>query len=78
MADYSRKPTGGYMAIGLSSNTIKFEDKKHDDNKEIALYIASILQGIRFGSVEVVVHDGRVVQIDKRERFRINEQKSSA
>ena len=64
---------GGHMAIGLNSNTLKPED-----NKEIALHIASIIQNIRFGSVEVVVHDGRVVQIDKRERFRVNEQKTTA
>ena len=61
------------MAIGLSSNALK-----HEDSKEIALHIASILQDIRFGSVEVVIHDGRIVQIDKRERFRINEQKITA
>ena len=58
------------MAIGLNSRLLKQED-----NKEIVLQIAAILQDIRFGSVEVVVHDGRIVQIDKRERFRINEQK---
>jgi hypothetical protein len=60
------------MAVGLNSNALKQES-----NKDIALQIASILQDIRFGSVEVVIHDGRVVQIDKRERFRINEQKTS-
>jgi hypothetical protein len=61
------------MPVGLNSNALKQEA-----NKDIALQIASILQDIRFGSVEVVIHDGRVVQIDKRERFRINEQKTSA
>ncbi len=61
------------MAIGLNNNALKKEE-----NKEIALQIASILQDIRFGSVEVVIHDGRIVQIDKRERFRINEQKATA
>ncbi|WP_446812004.1 YezD family protein [Methylomonas sp. 2BW1-5-20] len=61
------------MAIELNSHAVK-----QGDNKEIALQIASILQGIRFGSVEVVVHDGRVVQIDKRERFRLGPQKESA
>jgi hypothetical protein len=61
------------MAIELNSHAVK-----QGDNKEIALQIASILQGIRFGSVEVVVHDGRIVQIDKRERFRINETKPMA
>ncbi|MGZ4958387.1 MAG: YezD family protein [Methylomonas sp.] len=61
------------MGIGLNNTALKKED-----NKEIALQIASILQGIRFGSVEVVIHDGRIVQIDKRERFRISEQKATA
>lgn len=61
------------MAAVLNSNTLKSED-----NHVIALQIAAILQDIRFGSVEVVVHDGRVVQIDKRERFRVNDQKSTA
>lgn len=50
---------------------------KQEDSKDIALQIASILQDIRFGSVEVVIHDGRVVQIDKRERFRITESKTT-
>jgi len=58
------------MAIELNSNALK-----NEDSQEIALQIASILQNIRFGSVEVVVHDGKVVQIDKRERFRLTEQK---
>ena len=29
------------------------------------------LSGLRFGSVEIVVHDGRVVQIERRERVRL-------
>lgn len=61
------------MAIEFNSHAIK-----QGDNKEIALQIASILQGIRFGSVEVVIHDGRIVQIDKRERFRLGQQRESA
>ena len=61
------------MATKLNSNSVNY-----DESKQIALQIAAILQDIRFGSVEVVVHDGRVVQIDKRERFRVNEQKSTA
>ena len=61
------------MATKLNSNSVNY-----DESKEIALQIAAILQDIRFGSVEVVVHDGKVVQIDKRERFRVSEQKSTA
>lgn len=32
--------------------------------------------GIRFGSVEIVIHDGRVVQIERRERVRLERQGS--
>jgi hypothetical protein len=32
------------------------------------------IQSIRFGSVEVTVHDGRVTQIEKREKVRLNSQ----
>jgi hypothetical protein len=30
------------------------------------------LKGLRFGSVEIVVHDGRVVQIERREKVRLD------
>ncbi len=30
------------------------------------------LRGLRFGSVEIVVHDGRIVQIERRERLRLD------
>lgn len=39
--------------------------------QDIARHIINILDNIRFGSLEIVVHDGRVVQIDKHEKFRI-------
>ena len=38
---------------------------------EVALEILGAIQDIRFGSVEVVVHDGRVVQIERKEKFRL-------
>lgn len=44
---------------------------KSQDANELAQQILAILQDIRFGSLEIVVHDGRVVQIDKHEKFRI-------
>lgn len=43
----------------------------------IARQIVSILHGIRFGSIEIVIHDGRVVQIDKHEKFRLKSQPSA-
>jgi hypothetical protein len=33
--------------------------------------ILSAIRKIRYGSVEIVVHDSRVVQIESREKFRL-------
>ena len=33
--------------------------------------ILAALRGLRFGSVEIVVHDGRVVQVERREKVRL-------
>ncbi|MDF9392247.1 MULTISPECIES: YezD family protein [Methylococcus] len=35
-----------------------------------AALIIQALTGLRFGSVEITVHEGRVVQIERREKFR--------
>lgn len=37
----------------------------------IAEAIVVAISSLRYGSVEVTVHDGRVVMIDKRERIRL-------
>lgn len=50
------------IEIGIDENLSKID---------IARHIISILDNIRFGSLEIVIHDGRVVQIDKHEKFRI-------
>ncbi len=34
--------------------------------------IVSIIQGIRFGSIEIVIHDGKVVQVERREKLRFD------
>ena len=41
-------------------------------NTEVSRQIATVLQGIRFGSVEIVIHDGKVVQIERREKLRFD------
>ncbi|MEO4048081.1 sulfur starvation response protein OscA [Pseudomonas sp. CAU 1711] len=33
--------------------------------------IQAVLQGLRFGSVEITVHNGQVVQIERKEKFRL-------
>lgn len=34
--------------------------------------IVHALTGLRFGSIEIVVHDGRITQIERKEKFRLN------
>jgi hypothetical protein len=51
----------------MSSNHVDFIDI---DALRPELHRA--LRGLRFGSVEIVVHDGRVVQIERRERVRFD------
>jgi hypothetical protein len=33
--------------------------------------VLEALRGLRYGSIEVVIHDGRAVQIEKREKVRL-------
>ena len=33
--------------------------------------IRHALQGLRFGAVEITVHNGQVVQIERKEKFRL-------
>lgn len=32
--------------------------------------IAQAINGIKFGSVEIIIHDGKVVQIERKEKLR--------
>lgn len=41
------------------------------DTEDLSPTVLRALRGLRFGSVEIVVHDGRVVQIERRERVRL-------
>lgn len=41
-----------------------------DEAEEIIAVLREALRTVRFGSVEVVIHDGRVVQIDRKEKLR--------
>lgn len=39
---------------------------------EVSSRILEAIRSLQFGAVEVTVHDGRVVQIDRRERTRLS------
>ncbi|MBI3320193.1 MAG: YezD family protein [Candidatus Omnitrophica bacterium] len=39
---------------------------------ELLQQIADAIQSIRFGSIQLTIHDSRVVQIEKAEKVRVN------
>jgi hypothetical protein len=43
-----------------------------DEDAKVAARLQEALRGLRYGSVEIVVHDGRVVQFERRERIRFD------
>lgn len=58
------------MTISPSRIPAEHEPASAVGAPEVALEILGALQEIRFGSLEVVVHDGKVVQIERTEKFR--------
>jgi hypothetical protein len=54
----------------MGLDTRKFD--KEQPVTDIANQIAIALQGIRFGSVEIIVHESNVVQIERKEKLRFN------
>ena len=42
---------------------------------EIANQIADILQEIKFGSIEITIHESKVVQIERKEKLRFDSKK---
>jgi hypothetical protein len=49
---------------------VKEYDRGNPEHRQLAFEILDALKGIQYGAVEIVVHDGRVTQIDRKERFR--------
>lgn len=37
----------------------------------LAERVLQAVRGLRYGSIELIIHDGRVVQIERREKLRI-------
>lgn len=57
----------------MLSNSIDNRGNQRPDavQEEIGRRVIEALRGLRFGSVEIVVHDGKVVQFERRERVRM-------
>ncbi len=39
-------------------------------SRQLEELVAEAIAGIRYGAVEITIHDGRIVQIEKREKLR--------
>lgn len=50
----------------------KHLDKPIDDAEEAIVYLREALRTIRFGSVEFIIHEGRVLQVDRKEKLRVD------
>ncbi|MCR4289390.1 MAG: YezD family protein [Candidatus Scalindua sp.] len=58
-----------------STNNVKKISNKESEQQTL-LKIADLIKNIRYGYIQIIIQDGRVVQIDKTEKFRFNDQKS--
>jgi hypothetical protein len=41
-----------------------------DIPEEVITAIAHLVRDVRFGSIEIIVHEGRITQIERREKVR--------
>jgi hypothetical protein len=48
----------------------KHETSRTNPDFDLGLQIVQAVKGIRFGSVEITIHDSKVVQIERKEKLR--------
>lgn len=53
----------------IPDNNHRIEQNLH---QQVERAILQALKGIRFGSVEIIVHDSKVVQIERKEKTRFD------
>lgn len=51
--------------------------KKHADYPEEFKVLAEYVKAIQFGSVTLQIENGRIIQIDRNEKFRFDKQKKA-
>jgi hypothetical protein len=56
----------------LNMSTQQRVIQSQEQNQDIADKILLAIKDLRFGSVEVVIHDSKVVQIERKEKIRID------
>ena len=61
------------MAIRTDAQGLPSNDGAHD---EVAREILRAVRSVNFGSVEITIHDSRVVQIERKEKVRFDKRGS--
>ena len=56
--------------LNMSTQQQEIQRQQHD--QDITHKILLAIKDLRFGSVEVVIHDSKVVQIERKEKIRID------
>ena len=51
--------------------TATLRNLEGQDDASILRDIQAALNGLKFGAVEITVHNGQVVQIERKEKFRL-------
>ncbi|MCU1719449.1 sulfur starvation response protein OscA [Pseudomonas sp. 5P_3.1_Bac2] len=51
--------------------TATLRNLETQDDSSIVREIQAALHALKFGSVEITVHNGQVVQIERKEKFRL-------
>lgn len=46
--------------------------EKESKNNDIARDIVKAVKGIKFGYIQLIIHDSKIVQIDKTEKIRLD------
>lgn len=60
------------MAFLHSDEAKASHNQSNKSSRELAEIIIKQLQDLRYGSIEIVVHDSKVVQVEKKEKTRFN------
>jgi len=55
-----------------TSTTVNWQQDLSASERELLREVAIALRSIRYGSVVLTVHDGRIVELNKTERIRKN------
>jgi hypothetical protein len=62
----------------MATSTVEFEEQLGDGDVDLLRKIVSAVQGLRYGSVIITVHDGHIVEFQRSEKFRVKNSNSKS